>query len=156
MAKGRPKVGCEPQGGKTVRVARMPTDDETIVWGFSVVDLEGQWGWKHVKGQVWWNNIFPKLQNFETMTWAAIMGSSGGRTRGTNNHSVLVSELSAAAKARLQEIQQDDVVELFSLRLTATTRVYGIRDRRALKLLWYDNHHKAGDPQSVYPLDSRG
>ena len=42
----------------------------------------------------------------------------------------------------------------FSLRLTATTRIYGIRDRRALKLLWYDPHHGT-TARAVYPVRRR-
>ena len=88
------------------------------------------------------------------MTWADIMMAGGGRARGSNNHAVQVENLTSPAKSRLTQISQDDVAELFSLRLTATTRIYGIRDRRALKLLWYDRHHGA-NAQAVYPVRNR-
>ena len=75
------------------------------------------------------------------MTWAAIMNASGGKSRGTNNHPVKCENLLKKAQKRLKEIGQNDVSELFSLRLSGTIRIYGIRDGRALKLLWYDRDH---------------
>lgn len=118
------------------------------------MDQGGNWGWRSVAARVWWNEILPKLQDLESMTWAEIMQAAGGRTRGNNNHFVQVEKLTGQAKARLAEIRQEDVSELFSLRLTATTRIYGIRDRRALKLLWYDPYHGM-NAQAVYPVRNR-
>ena len=74
--------------------------------------------------------------------------------RRNNSHFVQAGKLTRQAKARLAEIGQDDVSELFSLRLTGTTRIYGIRDRRALKLLWYDPHHGT-NARAVYPVQRR-
>ena len=79
-------------------------DRETIVWGFSIVDQEGDWGWRSVAAQFWWDDILPKLQAFESMTWAEIMAAAGGRSRGTNSHPVQVAQLTRRAKARLAEI----------------------------------------------------
>ncbi|MCY4462544.1 MAG: hypothetical protein OXC26_19435 [Albidovulum sp.] len=88
------------------------------------------------------------------MTWAEIMRASGGRASGTNSHFVAVEKLTDSAKLRLAKIMQEDVSELFSLRLSATVRIYGIRDRRALKLLWYDPHHGA-NAKAVYSVHQR-
>ena len=96
----------------------------------------------------------PKLCNFESMTWSEIMRASGGRSKGNNSHFVKVKSLTPDAKRRLAEIGQDDVSDLFSLRLSATERIYGIRDRRALKLLWYDPHH-GNNAKAVYPMRKR-
>ena len=115
------------------------------------MDQGGAWGCRSIPVWVWWNEILPKLQHFESMTWAEIMQAAGGRARGNNSHFVQVGKLTRQAKARLAEIGQDDVSELFSLRLTGTTRIYGIRDRRALKLLWYDPHHGT-NARAVYPV----
>ncbi len=154
----RPGAHALPAGGKQPRTAPRgdPSihDRETIVWAFGISDLEGPWGWRTVAGRVWWDAILPKLRDFESMTWAEIMQAAGGRTRGNNSHFVLVRNLTARAKARLAEIGQDDVSELFSLRLSATVRIYGIRDRRALKLLWYDAHHGT-NARAVYPVRRR-
>ena len=129
-------------------------DRETPVWRFSIVDREGPWGWRNRAGPDWWNEILPKLQSFESMTWAEIIRAAGGRTRGNNSHFVLVEELTRRARDRLAEIGQEDLSDLFSLRLTATTRIYGVRDGRVLKLLWYDPDH-GDNSRSVCPVRSR-
>ena len=95
-----------------------------------------------------------KLQNFESMTWEEIMKATGGRDKGTNSHFVEVGKLTNNAKKRLAEIEQDDVSQLFSLRLDNKKRIYGIHDRRALKLLWYDSYH-GNNNKAVYPLKDK-
>ena len=154
--KKQPSARTLPLGGREVRLHRDPSSNEreTIVWGFRIADKEGSWGWRNVAARVWWDEILPKLQEFESMTWAEIMQASGGRTRGNNSHPVRVENLTRQAKARLAEIGQEDVSELFSLRLAATTRIYGVRDGRALKLLWYDPYHGM-NAQAVYPVRNR-
>lgn len=159
MARGRPKtpkLGAKPTDGKQVRIADDPGrhDQETITWRFSIVDQEGLWGWRTMGGNTWWRDVLPKLQNFETMTWAEIQAASGGRSRGNNSHPVGVAGLTEQAKSRLSDLGQDDVAELFSLRLSGTQRIYGIRDRRALKLLWYDPHH-GDNNKAVFPVRRR-
>ena len=124
------------------------------MWAFSIVDQDGPWGWRNAAALAWWGETLPKLQDFESMTWSEIMQAAGGRARGNNSHFVQVEKLTKQAKQRLAEISQDDVSELFSLRLSATTRIYGIRDRRALKLVWYDRHHGT-NTQAVYPVQNR-
>ena len=91
-------------------------DRETIVWGFGIVDLRGMWGYRDIPHRVRWDEILPKLQHFESMTWAEIMRAAGGRTRGNNHHFVEVGKLTRQAQERLAEIRQDEVSELFSLR----------------------------------------
>jgi hypothetical protein len=73
------------------------------------------------------------MRDFETMAWPEILGR--------NNHAIPLGDLCYAAQKRLVEIQQDDVDDLISLRLTGTMRVWGIRDRNILKILWWDPNH---------------
>ena len=42
------------------------------------------------------------------------------------------------AKKRLADVVQEDTLHLFSMRLSATDRIDGIRNGRILKRLWYD------------------
>ena len=88
------------------------------------------------------------------MTWGELAKASGGRKQGNNHHFVKVEKLTKQAKDRLVELKQEDVSELFSLRLTALTRIYGVRNRRALKLLWYDKHHGTNE-RAVYPVKTK-
>lgn len=82
------------------------------------------------------------------------MGAAGGKSKGTNSHPVKCKDLSKKAQKRLEEIGQDDVAELFSLRLTGIKRIYGIRSGRALKLLWYDRNHN-DEKSAVCPSSKR-
>ena len=154
----RPFANALPVDRKEPRTSasNLPSqhDRDTIVWAFSIVDRDGKWGWQNVASPHWWSKILPKLQHFESMTWASLLGAAGGRSRGTNHHPVSVSALTKQAKNRLREIKQDDVAELFSLRLDGTTRIYGIRDRRVLKLLWYDPFHGM-NARAVCPVSKR-
>ena len=152
----QPKAKTCPESGKQPRALYNPDshNHETIVWRFSVVDQCGPWGWRTEAARSWWGEILPKLQNYESMTWAEIMQAAGGKSKGNNSHPVRVEKLTPKAKQRLKDIDQDDVSELFSLRLSSRTRVYGIRDGRVLKLLWYDKYHGV-NASAVYPVRSR-
>ena len=149
------KLRVPPKDEKKPRIAKggFPSrqEYETVAWRFGIADLDGRWGWRTAAGRDWWEEILPKLQAFEKMTWQEIMRASGGRRRGSNSHSVKVEKLSREAKHRLAELNQDDVSELFSLRLDSTKRIYGIRDGRVLKLLWYDPYH-GENARAVYPV----
>lgn len=59
-----------------------------------------------------------------------LMRAAGGRAKGSNSHGVPVERLTRQAKDHLAEIGQDDVSERFSLRLTATMRIHGTRNRQ--------------------------
>ena len=107
------------------------------------MDKEGKWGQAALKGS-WWDEIYSKLQNFESMTWAAIFEQSGGRSRGTNSHEVPVSKLGREAQKRLRSMGYE-VDSIFSLRLKGLVRIYGIREGAVLKILWFDKKHE------IYP-----
>lgn len=148
----RPKVTKRPTAKKEAKAKSEELDrqeNETIAWRFSIADLDGPWGWKTKAGKHWWSRIFPKLQNLESMTWVEITQASGAKTHGNNSHSVPVARLGKAAKDRLREIDQEDLSDLFSLRLDGPARIFGVREGRALKLLWYDHNH------TVYPVNKK-
>ncbi len=148
-------VPRRPRGPRT-RTTGAPTrhDRETIAWAFGIVDVDGPWGWRSTASRYWWSEILPQLKNLESMTWDVILQAAGGRTAGNNSRFVEIDDLTPRAKARLAEIGQDDVSELFSLRLAARARIYGIRDRRALKLIWYDPFHGTNS-RAVVPVKGR-
>jgi hypothetical protein len=77
--------------------------------------------------------IHNKLSSFERMTWADI-GRHG-------SHAISVEDLCADAQKRLRDLRLDDIDEVYSLRLTGKRRIFGIRDRHTLKILWWDPGH---------------
>ncbi|MGR2680062.1 hypothetical protein [Chromobacterium haemolyticum] len=105
---------------------------ESPCWRFSSVDLGGPFPWP--KGSTEELEILSKLHEFDSMRWTEIEGAK--------HHSISVDRLSRDAQKRLEEIQQNDIDELFSFRLTGPKRVFGIRLNGTVKLLWWDPEHK--------------
>jgi len=133
-----PKVKAEPPG-KGPRPGGNPDDTNglTPVWSIGIFDREGPWGQERCSQEnAIWEHIFPGLRQYELMTWAAIYAD---RHR---NHSVAISKLIRSARNRLEELGMDDLDELFRFRLTGTQRVWGIRDGRVFRLLWWDPGHE--------------
>lgn len=87
------------------------------------------------------------------MTWAEISQVAGDRRRGNNHHHIGVEDLTREAQKRLSEINQDDVDGIFSFRLAGRKRIYGIREGRVLKLLWYDPFH-GDNKKAVVPVST--
>lgn len=147
MAKGHPKAGGIP-GRRSARTGVVPEsfDRQTLCWHIGLIDWDHKdWGWRQISPEEWTAQIAEYGKNLETMTWAELLNAAGGRSAGTNHHPLPLDDLSKTAQERLVALKLDDADSIFSLRLTATIRVYGIRDGRVFKALWYDKHH--GDPK---------
>lgn len=110
-------------------------ENQPIVWRVGILDKEGPWGWGSVPSDKIWGDIHLKMKDFESMTFDEIM-------RGGGSHFVSCSDLSKEAKDRLEEISQDDLDELFSLRLGNKPRIWGVRIENIFKILWWDPNHE--------------
>ena len=143
----RPNKNYFPAKGKNARIdpSKSPNkhNNERISWGFEFLDLDGSWAIDFLSKD-WNNQILPKLQKLETNTWQEILNASGSKKkgRGNNNHNVKVEKIIPKAQKRLKEIRKNDIDEIFSLRLGSQKRIWGIRDGRVLKLIWYDPIHE--------------
>lgn len=115
-----------------------------FAFSLSIFDEDGPWGWNEGNSQDWVKIVLPKLKFRESMTWQEILNESGGKKKGKGNHHhpVPIEKLNREAQKRLETIRRDEVGELFSLRLDARKRLWGIRDGHVLKLLWYDANHQ--------------
>lgn len=145
----KPAWKAEPQPAKEVRFQTTPesTNQQTPAWQFHKRDREhAAWGWDRLSHQEFCDLVYDKLANFESMTWDEILKAAGGRNRGNNSHNVTLEKCCKDARDRLAELMQDDIDELFSLRLTGTHRLWGIKEGRVLRFIWNDPDH------SVYPL----
>lgn len=142
--KRRPKAASSPS--RQIRFGGNPDgqDVETIAWHFNRLDRPHEcWGWdKLVPRQ--WKMILEHLRDFEGLTWAELKAQAGGRSQGTNHHSITIKDFTSDARKRLAEINLDDFDSLFSLRINNTLRLYGVRDGRVLQLVWHDPHHGSG------------
>lgn len=133
----------EPQKGKAARVDQRLVDLEhnRPSWVLSIMDMNGPWGWQITAEKLL--EIRQTLANYESMQWGSIFGGTSGC------HSIPKSKLCKEARDRLEEIHQDDVDELVSMRKAGKERVWGIKDRDVLKLLWWDPEH------TVYPVEKK-
>lgn len=141
----------QPNGNR-VAVKENPgsTDHQTPAWQFNLCDKDHElWGWGKLKPLDFIGLIRQHLHSFENMAWSQIKQAAGGRSSGTNSHPLAIEGFAIHAKKRLQQLNHDDVDELFSLRLTNTLRLYGIRDGRVLKFIWHDPYH--GSKDGAYP-----
>lgn len=109
------------------------------VWRFNKYDKEHQKWCLHNKD--FYSELMSKLIAFESMTWHQIEAASGGRSNGTNNHFILVSDLVKEAQKRLEELHLY-YDELFSLRLSGKERLFGILEDGVYHILWYDANHE--------------
>jgi hypothetical protein len=96
------------------------------------MEMRDPFGWHQIDGPTLLG-IREKLRSFETMTLSAILGP--------NHHLVPVESLCKEARERLVELHLDDI-ELLSLRLGATERVWGTLERNIVTLLWWDPLHQ--------------
>jgi hypothetical protein len=128
-----PPAGKAPRGG-----SKIPSYGEMqFCWRTVGTDCAGPFGWQNANHDLLFGHIIPKLHEFETMLWRELEGGA--------HHSCEVTGMSYEAQRRLIDIGRDDCDTLFSLRLAGRQRVWGIRERQVLNLLWWDPEHR------VYP-----
>lgn len=104
----------------------------------------GPWGWFNIKekDKGILLDIRNRLGEFEKMTWGEI-------ERKNQNHPIPVDKVDSKARKRLVEIQLDFVENLYSLRITKQSRLWGYRDHNLFYILWWDPGH------TVYPFNKK-
>ncbi len=140
MSKKKPKAFNLPEFAKKPRVdpaAIKSANNENPAWQIGTLDVDGPWGWKNIEKSNFFSEILPKIQNFESMMWKDILNR--------NSHEVNIDQISKAAQKRLSELKLDDFETIVSLRFAGKERLWGIRVRNILKLIWWDPNHE------VYP-----
>lgn len=118
------RLGADPDAAERLRPA----------WRVGSVDWGGPYGWGALSEPARIKELCDRLRSFESMSWVEIESSG--------SHNIAVEDICKAARDRLQELNQDDVDELFSLRVTGERRVLGFREANILRLLWWDPNHE--------------
>ncbi|WP_372174435.1 hypothetical protein [Xanthomonas axonopodis] len=141
---GKRATHAEVSGSKTAKILDQPENSERQkpCWQLTLMDFDGPWGWHLVDRDQLRDEVHSKLKNLESMTWGEIAQAAGGRSQGNNSHFVSVDKLRRDARQRLEQIGREDIDELFSIRLTGTCRIWGERDGRVFRVLWYDPRHE--------------
>jgi len=96
---------------------------------------------KSLQQRIFWEDILPKLKDFEEKRWFEIDQEFYGKKGKSNDYLVKVSEIIRDAQKRLETLKLDDHDELYSMRLTGKIRIWGIREAGYLKILWFDLEH---------------
>ena len=103
-------------------------------WSFLLCDISGPFGWDTTQdGDLLRVIVF--LKNLEQSKISEIFGQ---RNRG--NHQPRPDQLGPTAQGRLKELRLEPE-RLASLRLNKANRIWAIRDRSILSLLWWDPNH---------------
>lgn len=112
-----------------------------LSWHLSLAETVDPFGWHRIDIGA----LRAKLAVFEGKTWNEVLVADSRR-----NHSVQQDALCKTARDRLAAIGQDDVDDLVSLRLTGTERIWGIRHKHILKILWWDPEHEVCPSQKKH------
>ena len=97
---------------------------------------------RDIKHQFFLTKLYPKLKEYEKLTWDEIEKQQYGSEGKTKNHPIAKKALIKEAQDRLKELKQDDVDEVYSLRLEGKLRIFGIREDNCLKIIWVDTNHE--------------
>ncbi|MCY3986066.1 MAG: hypothetical protein OXF23_03365 [Candidatus Dadabacteria bacterium] len=119
---------------KNPRSTPSSVNSKNFRWNTENADLEGEYGWSKIELKALLNEVIPRLQKYETMTW--------GEIEGKESHFIDVDNCSKEAQKRLKEIKLDDVEQLFSLRIGSRKRIFGWRKEAIFYVLWWDPDHK--------------
>ncbi len=146
--KTNPKLGrTEPYN--SIRKAEVVDayKQQQVCFLFSTFDLDGPWGISAIKEHDW-IDLFKKIEGYQTMLWKDMIDGHG-----KPNHEIKTEHLSKKAQTRINELDLD-ADTIFSMHITGKVRLYGVRDRRECKLLWFDPWHDIQD-KAVCPSNKR-
>jgi hypothetical protein len=125
--------GASPAEAKQPRLETGAARTGRPVWRVGRTDFNGPWCPKRM-AQANLVDILEKLKLFENSTWPDI--ERGG------SHFITVNRVIKEAQERLRILRLDDTDELFSLRLSGTERLWGLRYNDVFSLLWWDPDHE--------------
>lgn len=123
-----PDRGKVPRGASADQSASQPFN-----WNLDIIDMDGPFGWHRSEIGHLLGMVFPRLKQLETMTW--------GQIPTTGSHSIEVGDLCKEAQARLEELNLAEYDTVYSVRLQGRPRLFGIKDRAVLRVLWWDPEH---------------
>jgi hypothetical protein len=111
-----------------------PEDRRWLTWRLARIDLDGDWSWIR---------LIPEHHHQLRAIFAEYEGTPLHVLRQNERiRNIPVRELNPEARARLEAIQQDDLDELWELRLgVGDWRIWGILDRSRFDVLWWDPDH---------------
>jgi len=137
--KKQPSIKVKPPISKTPKLGKIPREDGSIIFSFLKFDGQSKWclAEKAHTHDFW--EIGEKLKSFEQMQWKHLAADQ------ENHHSVPFYKISNDAQKVAGDLKIDDYEEIWSLRLTGTQRLWGVRDEQYFIAIWWDPDHQ------IYP-----
>jgi hypothetical protein len=149
-----PKFKQAPKNHQPVNVCDPESYDRMpLRIQFDLMDFDHEhWGWENLT-QHQHISFLKFVHGLEKQTWAEIKLVAGGKTHGTNHHSIELYKFSKQAQHRLKFLNLETIIgdSLFSLRLSSIVRIYGARDKQYFKPIWHDPYHD-NPVMAAYPL----
>ena len=130
------KVKINPAISKSPKIGKIPREDGAIV--FSFLRFDGQHKWcesKDLTTHDFWE-IGEKLKSFEQTQWKHLAADQ------EYHHSVPFYKISKEAQEIAEALGIDDYEQIWSIRLTGTQRLWGVRDEQYFIAIWWDPDHQ--------------
>lgn len=129
----KPTASAIPIENRVPRAEITPSEQGYPEFRAGKMDMDGNWGWKNFN-PIDMQELLQKIFDSQKLTWQQL--------RDRKSHLVKVEQLTSGSQKRLRDLKQDDLDELYSLRLTGKKRIWGIKDGNILWLLWWDPEHE--------------
>jgi hypothetical protein len=145
MSKKRksPSYQLAPGAIKEPKFGKVPREDGSIVFSFLKFDSQNRWCiTENVHTHNFWD-IAEKLKSFEHMQWKHLAADQ------ENHHSVPFYRIIKDAQKAATEMGIDDYEEIWSIRLTGTQRLWGIKDEQYFITIWWDPDHQVCPTQKI-------
>ena len=135
MDKKQPVAKYNPKIEKRPSHLDVYSDEKKIFWSFSLFDSDIKFP-KSGKPSRTFCEIAKAIKACEQRTWADIDSNRG------RDHSIETEKIEKFARERLVEINLDDFDILWSLHFGGLGRLWGIRTKSLMQLLWLDEQHE--------------
>jgi hypothetical protein len=122
----RVKIAEKPQPLKSAKIEHAYIEGMPLAWRFSGCDTAGPFAWTSLNDPEY-KQVIEALHEFETKTWQEITA--------TGSHAIAAYRLDKPARDRLAVIEQDDIDEIMSFRLTGTNRVWCIKMQNVMRVM---------------------
>jgi hypothetical protein len=143
----KPKPGAKPSRSRKPKEAEKParqrrpiprphggeTGKHPLVWRFSMIDLDGPWGWAGLDTD-FAKRLCERCINWESMHEGELFGQGG-------NKRIPAENMCEEAQRRLAAINLDDYGALWELKVSGKPRVWGLRSGHVFYPVWWDPEH---------------
>lgn len=147
LAKRARKQGnIRPSSKKTPITVEIPESKKPIRFCFRSFDKDfcvSDGDWQGIP----FEDVAHRLKSYSTRTWGQIEQNT------KRDHPISINKIISKAQTRLRTLNLDDYEQLWSFHLEARWRVWGIREGRFFRVLWWDPEHLI---YPVTPIQDKG